>query len=102
LAGPVYTFDLPNPFNAMLGRRPPQGDSSWNHYGRTFNQKIFLKPEQSLRDVQVIMDPKDPIEMYSEIFQRRNYQTYLTSQFRLVAETTYWRIYARNAAKASS
>lgn len=100
LAGPVYTFDLQNPFNAMLGRRPPKGDASWNHYGRTFNEHIFLKPEQALADVQIIMDPKDPMEMYSEHFLLKNYGQYISTNFRPAAETTYWRIYKRVAGEA--
>jgi hypothetical protein len=102
LAGPVYTFDLQNPFNAMLGRRPPRGDASWNHYMRTFDEHIFLKPEQALQDVQIIMDPKDPMEMYSEYFLMKNYKSYVSEHFRPVAETTYWRIYQRDPGKNSS
>lgn len=95
LAGPVFTFDLQNPFNAMLGRQPPRGDNSWNHYGRTFNEHIFLKPEQALADVRIIMDPKDPMEMYSEHFLMKNYHDYISKHFRLAGESTYWRIYQR-------
>lgn len=95
LTGSVYTFDLQNPFNAMLGRRPPRGDSSWNHFGRTFDQHRFLPPQQSLHDVNVIMDPKDPMEVYSARFQKSNYADYLSRNFNLAKETTYWRIYLR-------
>jgi hypothetical protein len=100
LAGPVYTYDLQNPFNAMLGRSPPRGDSSWNHYGRTFNEHIFLPPQKALADVQVVMDPKDPMELYSELYQKSNYARYLASHFELARETTYWRIYRRTSGKA--
>lgn len=95
LAGPVYTYDLQNPFNAMLDRSPPRGDNSWNHYGRTFNEHIFLAPERSLADVQIIMDPKDPMELYSEAYQKSNYAPYVAKHFRLAAETPYWRVYQR-------
>lgn len=95
LSGPVFTFDLANPFNALLKRPPPKGDASWNHYGRTFNEHIFLPPEVALRTVKVVMDPKDPVEIYSGIYLRQNYQRYLDRHFRPVLETTYWRIYRR-------
>jgi hypothetical protein len=95
LAGPVFTFDLANPFNAVLKRPPPEGDSSWNHYGRTFNEKTFPSPDVALRTVKVIMDPKDPVEIYSEVYLKKNYQTYLDAHFRPALETTYWRIYRR-------
>jgi hypothetical protein len=101
LAGPVYTFDLQNPFNAMLGRRPPRGDNSWNHFQRTFNQHVFLKPEQALGDVQIIMDPKDPMDLYSEVFLMNDYKEYIAKNFRPVRETTYWRIYQRDPGKNS-
>lgn len=100
LAGPVYTFDLQNPFNAMLDRAPPRGDNSWNHFGRTFDQHRRLPPEEALRTVQVVMDPKDPMEVYSAHFQKTNYADYLARHFRLAKETTYWRIYARTPSKA--
>jgi hypothetical protein len=102
LAGPVFTLDLQNPFNAMLGRRPPRGDNSWNHYSRTFNEHSFLRPEQALADVQVIMDPKDPMEIYSEIYLKKNYGRYIAEHFRPAGESTYWRIYQRVPAKAPS
>lgn len=95
LAGPVFTFDLANPFNAVLGRPPPEGDASWNHYGRTFNERIFLPPEVALRTVKVVMDPKDPVEIYSAIYLKKNYQQYLDRHFTPALETTYWRIYRR-------
>lgn len=95
LSGPVFTFDLANPFNALLKRPPPEGDASWNHYGRTFNEHVFLPPEAALRTVQVVMDPKDPVEIYSGIYLKQDYQRYLDRHFRPVLETTYWRIYRR-------
>jgi hypothetical protein len=98
LTGPIYTFDLQNPFNAMLNRRPPRGDSSWNHFGRTFNKTIFLPAEQSLKTVNIIMDPKDPMEVYSTHFQELHYADYIKRHYQLAAETTYWRIYRRVSA----
>jgi len=95
LGGPVFTFDLANPFNAVLGRPPPEGDASWNHYDRTFNEHIFLPPEVALRTVKVIMEPKDPVEIYSAVYLKKNYQQYLDRHFRPALETTYWRIYRR-------
>jgi hypothetical protein len=95
LSGPVFTFDLANPFNAVLDRPPPTGDASWNHYGRTFDEKSFLPPEAALRTVQVIMEPKDPVEIYSTVYLKKNYQAYLDRHFRPALETTYWRIYRR-------
>jgi hypothetical protein len=95
LTGPIYTFDLQNPFNAILDRRPPRGDSSWNHFGRTFDQKTFLPPEIALADIQVIMDPKDPMEVYSARGQEMNYASYLAKHFQLAANSTYWRVYSR-------
>ena len=45
------------------------------------------------------MDPKDPMELYSELYQKSNYAPYLARNFVLARETTYWRVYRRVAGK---
>lgn len=95
LTGPVFTYDMSNPFNALLGRRPPRGDASWWGYGRNFNSDIFMAPEIALADVQVIMDPKDPAELLTARGLRKNYSNYVDKNFVLAQNSAYWLVYRR-------
>jgi hypothetical protein len=95
LTGTVFALDICNPFNALLGRRPPRGDNSWNHYRRTFNERDYLPPEVALADARVLMEPKNPMEVYSAVLLKREYQTYVRRHFAPVAESTYWRAWVR-------
>ena len=97
LAGPVATFDLANPFNALLRRVPPRGDNSWNHYGRTFSETVHPAPEDALRDVAVIMVPKIAIGSMPTVTLMAINRDYMARHFRVAAaESRFWRAYARS------
>lgn len=95
LAGTVETLDLANPFNALLRRRPPRHDNSWNHLGRTFNDAIHLPVSELLGDVDVVMEPKDSTGAEGTATLRRICSSYLRQHFRLAAESAFWRAYVR-------
>jgi hypothetical protein len=91
--GNVYVLDFVGPFSAGLGLKPPYGDSTWHHWGRTVNEENYLPARMLLRDVQVVMEPKWPIEMSTAEGLRRLYDDYLTEYFELAQETMDWKIY---------
>jgi hypothetical protein len=95
LTGPVFSLDISTPFNAMLHRTPPRGGNSWNHYLRTFDEHVYLSPEVALADVQVVLEPKNPIELYSAQYLKAIYGPYVRRHFQLVAQSDYWRAYRR-------
>lgn len=95
LAGTVATLDMANPFNALLRRPPPRHDNSWNHIGRTFSERVYLPPRDALRDVEVIMEPKDSMDPDGTEALMRIDRPYLVQHFRLVAQSSFWRAYER-------
>lgn len=89
----VHVLDFVGPFSAGLGLAPPQGDSTWHHWGRTVNEYHYLPPEALLRDVRIVMEPKWPIEASTAEGLRRIYADYLSERYELAQETTDWKIY---------
>ncbi len=89
----VHVLDFVGPFSAGLGLAPPQGDSTWHHWGRTVNEYHYLPPETLLRDVRIVMEPKWPIEASTAEGLRRIYADYLSERYELAQETTDWKIY---------
>jgi hypothetical protein len=95
LAGPVFTLDMANPFNAVTGRPAPVGIDSWHHAGRSFNETSFRPPEQVFADVAVVMVPKAPVEPRSHMLLQRLYGPFLALNYELASESDYWRAYRR-------
>jgi len=92
-AGQVLVLDFVGPFSAGLGLKPPYGDSTWYHWGRTVNEDNYLPAGSVLRDVEVIMEPKWPIEAATAEGLRRLYDGHLADHFELARETADWKIY---------
>lgn len=88
-AAHIFVLDFVTPFSAGLGLEPPRGDVSWYHYGRTFDRDHFIPPEELLRDVRVVMEPKFPIggQGLPEV-----YGAYVAKNFEMVRETEFWRL----------
>jgi len=98
LEGPVErvaVLDFVNPFSAGMALLPPVGDSPWYHWGRTLDREHYPPPEEIFSDVALILDPKSPIEVWTANGMREIYADYMASRYRLVAETSDWRIYRR-------
>ena len=93
--GHVFVLDFVTPFSAGLGLEPPRGDSVWQHWGRTVDEANFIGPEQLLRDVRVVMEPKSPVEGITAEGLLRIYGPYVAAHFDLVRETRSWKIYLR-------
>jgi len=96
--GEVLVLDFVGPFSAGLGLPPPTGDSTWHHWGRTLDEAHHLPAERLFRDVDVVMDPKQPIEFWTADGMRRVYADHLAEHFELARETADWRIYVRRGA----
>nr|WP_246717721.1 hypothetical protein [Rhizobium aethiopicum] len=93
----VAVLDFVNPFSAGLGLTPPVGDSVWYHWGRTLGPYNHPAAEEMFADVDFILDPKWPIEIWTGNGLRDLYAHYIARHYALVRETAYWRIYRRKA-----
>ena len=92
-SGKVLVLDFVGPFSAGLGLKPPYGDSTWYHWGRTINEENYLPARTVLHDVQIVMEPKWPVEVATAEGLRRLYADYLAEHFELARETADWRIH---------
>ena len=92
-SGKVLVLDFVGPFSAGLGLKPPYGDSTWYHWGRTINEENYLPARAVLHDVQIVMEPKWPVEVATAEGLRRLYADYLGEHFELAQETADWRIH---------
>jgi hypothetical protein len=89
----VHVLDFVSPFSAGLSLAPPQGDSTWHHWGRTVNEQHHLPAEALFRDVRVVMEPKWPVEVSTAEGLRQIYAAYLAEYYELEEETADWKIY---------
>ena len=95
LSGKVFTLDMANPFNALVGREGPRGVDSWYHAGRSFNETTYRSPEEALAEVNVVMVPKAPVQPVSHALLAELYGPYLARNFQPVATSDYWVAYRR-------
>ncbi|MBX5226927.1 hypothetical protein HJC06_10880 [Rhizobium sp. NLR9b] len=93
----VAVLDFVNPFSAGMGLTPPVGDSVWYHWGRTLGPDDHPAAEEMFADVDLILDPKWPIEIWTGNGLRDLYAHYIARHYVLVRETADWRIYRRKA-----
>ncbi|NKE86104.1 hypothetical protein [Rhizobium phaseoli] len=96
----VAVLDFVNPFSAGLRLPPPVGDSVWYHWGRTLGPEYHPAAEEMFADVDLILDPKWPIEIWTGNGMRDVYAHYRARHYHLVRETADWRIYRKNASPA--
>ncbi|WP_246733725.1 hypothetical protein [Rhizobium laguerreae] len=61
----VTVLDFVNPFSAGLALPPPVGDSVWYHWGRSLGPEYHPPAEEMFADVDLILDPKWPIEIWT-------------------------------------
>ena len=93
----VYVLDFVNPFSAGLDLQPPRGDTSWQHFERTFNRDHFWPPDEVLRNVDVVMEPKHPVERFTYYGLRDLYLPYVHANFELAAENINWWVWHRRS-----
>ncbi|MFW2229892.1 hypothetical protein [Rhizobium sp. CRRU65] len=92
----VAVLDFVNPFSAGLALPPPIGDSVWYHWGRTLGPEYHPPAEEMFAHVDLILDPKWPIEIWTANGMRDIFAHYIARHYDKVRETTNWRIYRRN------
>jgi hypothetical protein len=96
--GRVLVLDFVGPFSAGLGLETPKGDSTWHHWGRTLDEGNFIPAERLLANVDVVMEPKLPIEVWTAAGLSKVYGSYVAEHFALTRETQFWRVHlAKNA-----
>ena len=95
LSGRIFVLDFANPLNALLGRKAPRGVDSWYHRGRTFEEGIFRRPEQTFADVDLIMVPKAPVDPTSHFLLKQIYGDYIARHYAIAAKSDYWLVYLR-------
>jgi hypothetical protein len=102
--GHVFVLDAVNPFSAALGLAPARGDSPWLLWGRTLDEQNFVLPEELLRDVRIVMEPKlanpelppeQPNSARGIGGLRQVYGPYIAANFDLARETEHWRVHLR-------
>lgn len=93
----VAVLDFVNPFSAGLALPPPVGDSAWYHWGRTLGPEYHPPAEEMSSDIDLILDPKWPIEIWTANGMRDVFAHYIARHYEKVRETTNWRIYRRKA-----
>lgn len=93
--GAIFVFDMANPFNAALGRNSPTGIDAWNHLGRTFTKNVHRPAEVMFRNVELVMDPKAPANLGTKKGLQEVYGSYVSTHFKKVGESTYWRLWKR-------
>jgi hypothetical protein len=98
----VVVLDFVNPFTAGLGLKPPQGDSTWHHWGRTINEESFLPAEELFRDVRLVMEPKWAVEESTATGMRQIYADHLSDRYEVAVETADWRIHVSRPSPAET
>jgi len=96
--GGIFVMDFVSPFSAGLGLAPPEGDSSWQHIGRTFNHEHFLPPEELFEGVRIVMEPKYPVERWTYSGLRDRYLPYVHANYELIGENIDWWVFRRKDA----
>lgn len=94
--GPVFCVDIVNPFTYALGWRAPAGDAYWWNTGRSMDARhhpdvgrILASSRYAIVPRRAIGDPPS-VQFVNELFMGR-----IERDFRLVAESRLWRLYAR-------
>jgi hypothetical protein len=93
----VFVMDFVNPFSAGLRLRPPKGDAAWFHISRTFDREHFIPPAVLLNDVEIVMEPKHPVERWTYYALKDRYLPYVHAKFELVEENVNWWVWRRVA-----
>jgi hypothetical protein len=96
-ASHVLVLDFVGPFAAGMRLMPAKGDSPWYHWGRTIDDKHYPAAATLFADIDVVMEPKWPIEVWTAGGMRRVYAQAIERDFRLARESADWRIYVRTA-----
>ena len=95
LGGTVITLDFANPFDAVLGRAPVVGGNHWNQFGRNFDLRTHLAPDQAFGNATVIMVPRRPAQPETLNNLGKLFGPYIATQFTLAGRSACWDAYRR-------
>lgn len=93
--GSILTLDMVNPFNALLGRKPPKGVNVFLAYQRTIGEDLHPRADDLFRDVDVVMIPALSKNAQSGELLARLYAPYLRQHFEVVAKDRFWTVLTR-------
>jgi len=92
----VATLGFHNPFSYALLRRPPYGGSIWFLLGNNISRDHLPSDKRMFGDAGIVMTPKyRSTHETTDRFLFEAYQSYLSTNFSLVAESQWWRLYRR-------
>jgi len=93
----VTTLGFQNIFSYALLRRPPTGGSIWLYLGNNVSREHLPSNERMFGNAKIVMIPKFPsTHQVTDQYFFKAYGPYLASDFSLVAESTWWRLYRRS------
>jgi hypothetical protein len=93
----VMALDFVNPFSYGLLIPPAPGGSTNLQYNATFNEKHKVSPERLFGAADLVMVPKTFSDDSLQLTVPANYGAFLESHFRLVGESSQWKLYRRLA-----
>jgi hypothetical protein len=91
----VMALDFTNPFSYGLWIPPAPGGSTNLFYDGTFNAAHKVSPERLFGAADIVMLPKRFTDTNSQFTVPAIYGPYLESHFRLVGESSQWKLYRR-------
>jgi hypothetical protein len=94
----VFALDFSNPFPFALELPPPHGDALWWHSHVTFNRNSFPKAEQTFKDVDMVMTPKNRRWWWfdeTEKMMEDAYGNYLSKYFIEKDKSQFWTLLLR-------
>jgi hypothetical protein len=94
----VFTFDAVNPFPYAVEMQPPRNGYPlfWIGGRVTSNPQLLPRPEDLLRDVDLVMVPRLPYSASQLSHMVRIYGSYLTLNYVPLSESTCWELWTRN------
>lgn len=98
--GSILTLDMTNPFNALLGRDPPEGVDVFQAYGRTIGESTQPRSAAFFRDSDIVMVPAFPRNAQSGALMRRIHAPYLREHFQVAARSRFWMVLTRKRGMA--
>jgi hypothetical protein len=93
--GGIFVFDATNPFNFLLGRRPPVNTLFAYDLNRQFSKDRFIPAEATFAQVSLALVPKFQVGHRDRQALEELYGAYLRTHFAVARETPYWTVWRR-------
>lgn len=96
----VFVLDFASPFASMMRIPAPSGDSAWMHSGRNFNADHHPLAEEMFANVDIVMQPLEPVSRGTSELLVEIYDDYLKQNYDQVRTTAKWRVLRRTSSTA--